>query len=474
MKKILLIFIFNIIVLNIFCEQCVVSGIAKGYAGKELVLKTYTDEIVFSEKNLSSVVVDSVGNFRFEFEINNTVSCFIDLGAYQTILFVEPANKYEVELPPFKALTQADQFNPYFKPEKIFLNIKNVDEKDINTKIARFENTFDLYYVKCALSPSVDTIKTSISKIQALSPDTTNLFFHQYKNYKYAMMANLNEKYSPNWAIDNYLSKTPPSYQNLAFWESFNVVFANIFDAFEGKMEQRYFDKALTDADFEAMSAIIQYRFGIEDKSYRELIIIKGLYDAYFSQKHSPSSMLSLMNKWKSQMMLAENITILNNIIEKLNEKRDLTDVFNFNLPDEKGKFHQLSDYRGKYVYLNFCNTKISLSKKDFGILNRYNDSYKKDLVIINIFTDEDKQTMISFLKSFRQQNVNLFWDNNTELIKKFQVINIPTYFLIDRKGRLLLAPAPTPDESFEQSFDEILAKEKSKMAPEKPKGLGE
>ena len=165
-----------------------------------------------------------------------------------------------------------------------------------------------------------------------------------------------------------------------------------------------------------------------------------------------------------------ENIAILDKMIEKLTEVAVSSEAFNFNLPDEKGKYHQLSAYKGKYVYINFCNTQISLSKKDFGILAKYSEAYKKDLFVINIFTDENQSVMNAYVQNNKQTVINLYWNNDIDLIKKYHVINIPTYYLIDREGKFLLSPAPTPDENFEQSFEQILAKDKLKEKPEEPK----
>lgn len=470
MKKFIILFIFNLLFFSLFSINTSVSGIVKGYAGKELSLKTYTDEIVFGEKTLASALVDSLGNFSFHFELDSTATCFIEIGSYHGLFFVEPGKNYAIELPPFKPMTKAENFNPYFKPEKFFLKIKNGDETGLNRMIVSFEDAFNYYYVKSALSQNVDTIKAYISEIQKLYPDTSIQFFQDYKDYKYALMANLNEKYSPDWAISSYVSKTPVSYHNMAFWETFNAVFDDFFNSFQGKMEQQYINKALNDKDYIALCAILKYRFLIENKALQELVIIKGLYDAYFSPTRNPSSVLSLMNNWKVNISTPENIAILDKMIEKLTEVAVSSEAFNFNLPDEKGKYHQLSDYKGKYVYINFCNTQISLSKKDFGILAKYSEAYKKDLFVINIFTDENQSVMNAYVQNNKQTVINLYWNNDIDLIKKYHVINIPTYYLIDREGKFLLSPAPTPDENFEQSFEQILAKDKLKEKPEEPK----
>ena len=106
MKKIIISFIFNLLFFSLFPINTSVSGIVKDYAGKELCLKTYTDEIVFGEKTLGTALVDSLGNFSFHFELDSTATCFIEMGAYHGIFFVEPGKNYAIELPPFKPITK--------------------------------------------------------------------------------------------------------------------------------------------------------------------------------------------------------------------------------------------------------------------------------------------------------------------------------------------------------------------------------
>lgn len=470
MKKYISLFVCFIFVLGLYAKPSVVFGLAKDYAGKQLVLKSYSDEILFSEIVLDTAIVDSLGNFSFQIDVPLTTSCFISLPTYQVFLFVEPNKTYEVELPPFVAISRAQQFNPYFKPERILLNIKNVDETDLNNLIFDFENVYNYYYLKSALYPQADSLVARISTIEKQFQHYQNSYFEEYRAYKYALMLHLETKKAPFWAIEKYISHLPASYHNMAFWEMLNTVFEDFFDAFPFRKEQQLMEKALKDADFIGMKQVLQEHFFITDLALQELIIIKSLYDAFFSEKHDAFYMYMLMNNWLPQLTIAQNQAILKRIIEKSTQNAPHTKAYHFSLQDERGKYKKLSDYKGKYVYLNFCNTQISLSKKDFGILSKYGVLYKKDLVVVNVFTDDEKESVLSFLRSIKRKNVNLFVADDNQILQEYQIKNIPSYFLIDREGFFILSPAPSPYENFEQKFEDILRKEKMKQKPQEPK----
>jgi len=445
----------------------IIYGNAGDYIDETLTLKVYLDEIIFTEKILDTQVVDSLGDFEFSFELPAATTCFFDLGAYRAIFFIEPSKSYLINLPPNKPLTEAQKFNPYFKPQKIALTVRDVDSTDINLQIAHFDKVYDYSYVKCSLySGKIDSIRAEIENIESIFANDDNNFFRLYRQYKYVLMMNMNEVLSPALAI-SYFAKLPVSYGNIAFWEAFNTLFNGFFDTFGTRSpEQIAMDEAIYAGDYEALSTYLKERFGLIESNFRELIILKGLYDAYFSDQRNAPYILKIMSKWQADFSVYENHIIWENVLSYLKSLAPKTEAYNFKLQDEKGKTYQLSDFKGKYVYLNFANTRIALSKKDFGILERYGETYEKDLYVVNIFTDYSRSDMSLFLKSLNpknttSKNINLYWNADQNLITKYQIINIPTYFLIDRSGELLLVPAPTPDEDFEQKFEAILQKEK-------------
>lgn len=464
MKKTLIITLLNLISFAALAGNCTVSGMAEQYKGQRLVLKTYTDEIVFTEKELASAVVDSTGFVCFEFNIATAASCFLELGAYQAILFVEPKKTYYVGSFPFKPVTKAQTLDPYFRPDKILLSVKEPDEGELNYQIRKFESVFNHYYVNAAMNTTLDFIRTTVTELEAQFPQTGNVFFEDYKNYKYALLINLNERNSPKLAISSYFSKLPVAYENISFWEAFNVTFDNLFQVIYPKAGQETLDKALEEGNFTAVNDLLDSVYGITGTKLRELVVLKGLYDASFSEKRDKAQILSLLKNWKQHITCPQNILISESIINELTQIIALSKPFDFTLPDEKGKLHQLSGYEGKYIYLNFCSTDIILSKKDFGILARYAATYKKDLDVINVFTGGNQESMNAFTARLKdKQMINLFGGNDRELLEKYRVIKIPAYFLIDKNGNFLLAPAPTPDEGFEHVFEEMLWKEKMK-----------
>lgn len=112
-----------------------------------------------------------------------------------------------------------------------------------------------------------------------------------------------------------------------------------------------------------------------------------------------------------------------------------------FSQDDPNGKVVKLSDYRGKYVLLDFwaswCVPCRSANPKLVALYNKYKD---KGFDVLGISLDSDKsawQTAIMQDKLYWRQVSDLKGGNNA-VAKQFKVNAIPMGFLLDPEGRIL------------------------------------
>ncbi len=77
-------------------------------------------------------------------------------------------------------------------------------------------------------------------------------------------------------------------------------------------------------------------------------------------------------------------------------------------------------------------------------------EKYKDKLRIITISSDDNVKVMNDYLKRNNPNWTFLHIGNEPELLKQYDIRAYPTYFLIDRQGKLIFSPAASPAESFE------------------------
>ena len=96
-----------------------------------------------------------------------------------------------------------------------------------------------------------------------------------------------------------------------------------------------------------------------------------------------------------------------------------------------------LQDYKGNLILLNFWATWCAPCKKempslDLLLVNENLDNLK--IFPINVGKDNLNQST-KFLKDLNIQNLNLYFDNQVTLAKKFQLRGIPTTILFNKDG---------------------------------------
>jgi peroxiredoxin len=122
-----------------------------------------------------------------------------------------------------------------------------------------------------------------------------------------------------------------------------------------------------------------------------------------------------------------------------------------FVLTDHTGKKVALADLRGKVVYLDFWGTWCAPCMTE---LNEYSHALKKqfegrDVVFVYISVNDTEakwQKTLVDRQLFSPNSVHLRSATNDEATA-YEVNGYPTYWLIDREGRILDTQAPRPSE---------------------------
>jgi len=109
-----------------------------------------------------------------------------------------------------------------------------------------------------------------------------------------------------------------------------------------------------------------------------------------------------------------------------------------FTLPTDTGHIMS-SDLQGKVVYLDFWASWCVPCKKSFPWFNEIQQRYKNQgLVIIAVNMDQEKEDAEKFLARFPADFI-IAYDPNGDVATRYNVVGMPSSYLIDRKGELSL-----------------------------------
>lgn len=453
---------FRYLVVLLFCTvtffssnaqtlQTRIYGNAPEYRNMGLVFESYQNYLNFEEVDLFSLKVDSTGNFSLSFNLDKTTYAFSDLGSYRGFVYLEPGKEYELKLPPFKPVPQSQKLNPFFEPEQISLGIANQDSNTLNALIRNFDDAFyyqlDTKAIRLMASKNKRAVEAIIDSLEMRFPQDSNEFFARHKKFRYARLEMLVSRNPEKEIIEKYFAAHPVFFNLPAYWDTFR-------DAFRGygrkTLENNQQAPPLT---FEKIVRSIQTDSTFYRTDVAELLALWTIYQSYHEKLLPTNRALQLMNEATKSAQTSEIKSIARSIYIQTSALQPGSEAPGFILKDFNGKNHQLEDFRGKFVYLNFMHSENYACRRSLRLMPQFYEKFNRDLEIITIFIDESFENVESFVNNSGYKWTFLHFGMNANVLNKYNIRAVPQYFLINPEGKLQLSPAPAPGENFHDNF---------------------
>jgi peroxiredoxin len=128
-----------------------------------------------------------------------------------------------------------------------------------------------------------------------------------------------------------------------------------------------------------------------------------------------------------------------------------------FNLPDLNELQHKLSDYRGKIVIVNFWATWCPPCRFELPSMEQaYQKLKKHGVIMLAINVGEDADTIFSFTADY-PVTFPLLLDRDASITKAFEVIGLPTSYIISPDGQLTYRVVGTREWNDDRVIGQIL-----------------
>lgn len=461
-RKLLVFFVCLICSGSLFGGNVRISGCESSYAGLRLSLLTYQEYITYQEKILAEGVVDTKGCFTLEFSLENTSLIFFHLGKYFAYLYAEPGKQYTVKLPVKADKTEADQLNPYFTEEEIHLVPSSEDLNDLNHLIARFDSLYGPYYNQFALSvygapdpASADTaVQTLIQEFEGIR----HPYFSDYLFYKTGILRCVASQYRARSLSAIYFRNHPVLFENPAYMELFHRVYDSYFTYF-GRTDagKAIYEIVNKNQSYSALRKILSSDKVFQGDTLRDLVILKNLHDEFYSNSFNRNAIIQVLDSFRLQGTVIQFRPVAENILKKVTRLMAGYPPPAFHLQDRDGNLKSLDDFKGRYVYLNFCYCSSYSCLKEFEMLNTLYGKFKNYFEIVTVLADPTLQKVTDFLNQNEYSWTFLHYGRQPDILKDYDIRAFPTYFLIGPDGRLILSPAPSPGENFQQTIFNIM-----------------
>ncbi len=123
-----------------------------------------------------------------------------------------------------------------------------------------------------------------------------------------------------------------------------------------------------------------------------------------------------------------------------------------FSLPDDRGKIHQLADFRGKVLYIDLWASWCAPCREEMPNFKKLKDKFKNNdkVAFMGIAVLDGEKDWRKALAEEKPEWLQLY-DTSSAVAKSYVAAAIPKYILIDKNGKVVNLNAPGPgDKSIE------------------------
>jgi peroxiredoxin len=451
-----------------FAGKVIVRGSNLEYKGMTLSFYCYANQVSDKEVLAATAKVDENGTFEQSFEVNKTEYLFCRTGVFFLYLFAEPDRDYTIKLPSRIEKKQEDILNPFFQELKVhlliigcqFLNNFKQERSDheLNFLIRSFDTYYDPFYAKYASNiyskNDVKEMDSTLRKIETTFAGIENSYFHSYYVYRMGLLKFMSTRFKSRNISDNYFLNKPVLYDNPAFMELFNQVYEKYFNFFgrtkEGKV---IYDDINGNKSITRLKNTLAQNRVLANDTLKEFVILKGLHDGFYEMEFSREALLVVLDSLSQKTTIGMHKMIARDIREKVTRLLPGFIPPSFKMLNQDSAWVSLNDFKGSYVYVMFCTTQNYACLKEYDLLKKLHLEHGDVLKIITISFDETLADTKMFAKKMKYDWTFLHYGSQPEILKEYDIRAFPTYFLIDRDGKLAMSPAPSPSENFEYLF---------------------
>ena len=448
-------------------QNVVIRGYAdKFHLGKQITAYTYDDLITYTKLQRAIDTVDQKGFFELKFDISSPTKVELVISNQTGNMYAMPFNYYAVVFPKPDSLYDLNP-NAEYPAELGFIYKNKNDTTEINSLIINFNRQYRDFFVdnyqyfvaKKGYYKKLDSFMVSTMKQHELNKLS---FFKTWLEYTFAEMNEeaLRDRYL---LAKTYLLDKPVLYENFEYMKFFNVYFGHYLKMKASqKKGANIVDIINKDADFRILNDNLKGDPILKNDTLRELVIIKCLFEMYFSPEFKRENIRTMLEFAASHTPINYHKKIIDNMLKQILRLSPGSNAPEFTLKNNKSALFSLKDVRGKFVYLDFmaswCLPCLQEMKEIADMKKKFGDK----VTFISISVDENEEDFKKFLeKNPKYDWIFLWYGNDKSVKKKYNVKAIPTYYFINPEGRLVNSPALTPRQGFEGILHQLFDKKK-------------
>ena len=443
MRNKVLVFLVLVLICPVFAIGQDVTITGKTNIPNALVrLLAYDEMLTREQTKIAETQSDKDGKFTLKAAIKEITPAQIAINLERVDMILNPNGNYDLEI----LIPKQKDDESYFEREQPLLNINAADDGGLYSQYVMAENMLDdfLYenfqqIYRGRKLYLMDTIENQIYR--QLGGVKYDYVKDMIKYRKAAVTMSLNA----DKTIAEFIDNQKVLYSNRAYMD----VFGELFD---GYLNRRDFNQTnLEDAFYLGYDSFMTYLekndFLSRNRQICELVAMVEMRRMYYGVLYDKQAILRFYKKIQETSKYQKNKIVARNYIKWLTDLSYNSDAPSFSLKDKNGKTTQLSDYQNDMVVLQFVDRLSPLNIHEFSTLNELHKQWGDSVQIVTVVTKESFENCVQMFDKQGYKWTVLNLDDNILLLEDYAVTTFPAYFILKRKNRIGMAPAPSPDQ---------------------------
>ncbi|HRY32911.1 MAG TPA: redoxin domain-containing protein [Bacteroidales bacterium] len=438
-----------------------IEGSSNVFRKRIIRLSAYEDLLTRREVTLAAALIDENGFFSMQAGLRDTQQLCLSIGLRKFYFIGIPGMRYH-------CLAGNDSINPDESilpttAQTLDISFTRLPDTDPNRIILSFDSIYSGFLAKHSatlLSSRARDLYDSLTGLTAgVYQANREDFTTQYLYYIMAGLEGMVHRWPDAVIYDKYLKNKPVLYYNPAYMEFFTGFFTAYLSSKSGSLQARDLLVPVNDLkDLSALTDSLGKDSLLRNERIREMVLIMGLGELYHNPEYKRENVRYLLDRICHQSKFPGHRVMAFNMISKLEHLAKGTAAPVFSLSDQTGREINLTDYRGKWVYLGFFTTWCESCLAELKAGSHYLDKYGEKLVMLNVCCDENEAVYHHFIRThkFIRWPV-MFLNDSFEIIHEYQVYSYPLYVLIDPEGNIYQYPALQAGSRITSVFDDIL-----------------
>ncbi len=445
-----------------FSQNIIIKGKAhKMYAGKIIELNSLNDYITNTKQKEDRDTIQPDGYFELHFQSDFTQPVFLTIQNVVAKMYVQPDFVYGITIPELEK--DFDYNNDAELP--INIGIVGTDTNELNVLTfdyeKQFNNLFDPKDSKFLNRPMMFKRADTLKKICDIRyKKTKNPYFLNYVEYSIASI-NASVSRGENYLINGYIINKPIQYNHYEYMQFFNACFKGYLNTYASSQKgQSLYNIINVKADYDLLSEFMKGDKFLKADSLRELVILKNLWDFYFSADFAPEAVATITSALQQKTKVKQHKKIANNMLAYFNKMQTGSLAPGFSARTKEGTMGTLSSFKGRWVYLNFFSTANTESMREMPKIDALRKKFGDKVVFVSICLDDSLKTYTNYLKTNPKFNWTIWYNYDKSLTKtakdNYFVTGTEAYFFINNFGYLAQSPALAPSKGIEYKLNSI------------------